>query len=102
VNSGLDKKLFGSTLHPPGLCFPVSLVVFGVGFLKYKAFSTMVNIALIISGVLFWLGNAGEIDSLLIIGDGLLLCVFCYMGYLAFGKNDMYSYMRQPIGQLNV
>jgi hypothetical protein len=29
VSSVLDKKLFAVTLYPPGLCFPVSLVVFG-------------------------------------------------------------------------
>lgn len=102
VNSVLDKKLFAATLYLPGLCFPVSLVVFGIGFLKYKVFSTVVNTGIILSGVLFWLGNAGEIDSILIIGDGLLLCMFCYVGYLMFGRNDMYSYMRQPIGQLNM
>src|SRR4029079_11056429 len=95
VNSVLDKKLFAVTLYPPGMCFPVSLVVFGIGFLKYKVFSTVVNSALIFSGILFWLGNAGEIDGLLIISDGLLLCVFCYMGYLMFGKGDMYSYMKR-------
>ena len=102
VNSVLDKKLFAVTLYPPGMCFPVSLVVFGLAFLRYKTFSTLVNIAFILSGVLFWLGNAREINSLLIIGDGLLLCLFCYVGYLMFGKSAMYSYMRQPIGQLNI
>ena len=101
VSSVLDKKLFAVTLYPPGLCFPVSLVVFGMAFLKYKTFSTVVNIAFILSGALFWLGNAGEIDSLLIIGDVLLLCLFCYIGYLMFGSSAMYSYMIQPIGQLN-
>jgi len=102
VNSVLDKKLFAATIYTPGLCFPVSLVVFGIAFLRYRTFSTVVNIAFILSGVLFWLGNAGEINSLLIIGDGLLLCLFCYVGYLMFGKSAMYSYMRQPIGQLNI
>jgi len=102
VNSVLDKKFFAATLYPPGLCFPIALVVFGIGFLKYKVFNTVVNSALIFSGILFWLGNAGEIDGLLIISDGLLLCVFCYMGYLMFGKGDMYSYMKRPIGQLNI
>ena len=102
VNSVLDKKLFAVTLYPPGLCFPVSLVVFSIGFLRYKLFSPVVNIALILSGVLFWLGNAGEIDSLLIIGDALLLCLFSYLSYLLFGKSDLYSYMLQPIGELNL
>jgi hypothetical protein len=102
VNSVLDKKLFAVTLYPPGLCFPVSLVVFGVGFLRYKLFNPVVNNALILSGVLFWLGNAGETDSLLIIGDALLLCLFSYMSYLMFGKSDLYSYMQQPIGELNL
>lgn len=102
VSSVLDKKLFAATLYPPGLCLPISLVVFGVGFLKYKVFSPVVNVAFILSGVLFWLGNAGEIDGLLIIGDGLLLSVFCYVGYLLFGKGDLYSYMKLPIGQLNI
>jgi len=101
VNSVLDKKSFAATLYPPGLCFPVSLVVFGICFLKYKMFSPIVNSAFILSGILFWLGNAGEIDSILIIGDGLLLCIFCFIGYLMFGRNNINSYMRQPIGRLN-
>ena len=101
VNSVLDKNSFAVTLYPPGLCFPVSLVAFGIGFLKYKVFSTSVNTAFIPSGILFWLGNAGEIDSLLIIGDGLLLCIFCFIGYLMSGRNNIYSYMRQPMGRLN-
>src|SRR5690242_20366759 len=99
VTSVLDKKLFAATLYPPGLCFPVSLVVFGIAFLKYKLFNPIVNLAFILSGILFWLGNAGEIDSLLIVGDSLLLVVFCYTGYLMFGNDGWYSYMKQPIGQ---
>jgi len=39
---------------------------------------------------------------LLIIGDALLLCLFSYMSYLMFGKSDLYSYMQQPIGELNL
>jgi len=101
VNSVLDKKLFAATLYPPGLCFPVSLVLFGISFLRYKTFDAVLNLAFILCGVLFWLGNAGEVDSLLIVGDALLLCVFCYIGYLLFGKSDLYSYMKQPIGQMN-
>src|SRR5215510_6850400 len=52
VNSVLDKKLFAATLYPPGLCFPVSLVVFGICFLKYRVFSALVNTGIMLSGVL--------------------------------------------------
>ena len=81
VTSVLSKKLFGATLYPLGLCFPVSLVIFGTAFLKHRLVNTLTGTAFIISGVLFWLGNAGEIDSILIIGDVWLLVTFCYVGY---------------------
>lgn len=82
VSSVLDKRLFAVTLYPPGLCFPVSLVLFGVAFLKFKLLRAFIGIALILSGVLFWLGNAGEMESMLIIGDAFLLLTLCQIGYL--------------------
>lgn len=87
VASVMDKKLFAVTLFPLGLCFPVSLVLFGVATLKYRVLNILTGIALIIAGILFWTGNAGEVDSILIIGDVWLLLAFCYVGYQAFGEN---------------
>lgn len=81
VASVLDKKLFAVTLFPAGLCFPISLVLFGVAFLKYRVLKTVIGIAFILSGILFWLGNAGEMESVLILGDIWLLLTFCYVGY---------------------
>jgi len=86
VQSVMDKKGFAVTLYPPGLCFPVSLVVFGIGFLKYHILNKLFSVALIICGVLFWLGNAGETDPVLIAGDALLLITLCYAGYLIFNR----------------
>jgi hypothetical protein len=82
VSSVMDKKLFAVTLFPPGLCFPVSLVLYGVAMLKLRILNVLAGVALIVSGVLFWTGNAGEVDSVLIIGDVWLLLTFCYTGYL--------------------
>lgn len=96
VQSVLDKKAFAVTLFPPGLCFPVSLIVFGISFLKYTIFSKLVAVAFIACGVLFWLGNAGEIDSLLIIGDAFILITFCYSGYIIYNNKTQYS-MQSPV-----
>lgn len=84
VQSVFDKNAFAVTLYIPGLCFPVSLVLFGIGFLKYKVLPFSFGFALILSGVFFWLGNAGEIDPVLVIGDAWLLVLFCWLGYLIF------------------
>lgn len=84
VQSVLDQKLFAVTLYPPGLCFPVSLIIFGIGFLKYKALNKMLTFAFIVCGVLFWMGNAMEIDPVLIIGDAFLLITLCCLGYNIF------------------
>jgi hypothetical protein len=89
VKSVLDQKGFAVTLFPLGLCFPVSLVVFGTGFLKHKILNKLLAAALIICGVLFWLGNAGEMELSQIIGDVLLLVTLCYAGYLIY--NDYQS-----------
>src|SRR4051794_29726336 len=91
VKSVLSERGFAVTLVPPGLCFPVSLVVFGIGFLKYKILNKFLAVVLIICGVLFWLGNAGEIEMAQIIGDVLLLVTLCYTGYVIFNEHQLHS-----------
>jgi hypothetical protein len=78
-------------LFPPGLCFPVSLILFGIGLLKYKLLGAAWGLAFMISGVLFWLGNAMEMDVVLIIGDVWLLGVFCSLGYRIFRDSPAYA-----------
>ena len=97
VASVMDKKFFAVTLFPLGLCFPVSLVLFGVAMLKYKVLNILTGIAFIIAGILFWTGNAGEVDSILIIGDVWLLLAFCYVGYQAFGETIKPSTEKLPV-----
>ena len=95
VKSVLSEKGFAVTLFPPGLCFPVSLVVFGIGFLKYKILSKFLAVILIICGVLFWMGNAGEIEMAQIISDVLLLVTLCYTGYVIFNEHQPQSAVLQ-------
>jgi hypothetical protein len=95
VQSVLSEKGFAVTLFPLGLCFPVSLVVFGIGFLKHKVLSTFLAVVLILCGVLFWLGNAGEIDPLLITGDVLQLVTLCYTGYVIYNDRQPHSTVLQ-------
>jgi hypothetical protein len=56
------------------------MVLFGAVFLKYKLVNVVIGIAFILSGIFFWLGNAMEIESILIIGDIWILLTFCYAG----------------------
>jgi hypothetical protein len=63
------------------LCFPVSLVLFGIAFLKYKPMHALVGYAFILAGLLFWFGNALEMIYVMVAGDAWLLAVFCYIGY---------------------
>ena len=95
VQSVLDQKGFAVTLFPLGLCFPVSLVVFGIGFLKHNLLNKLLDIALTICGVLFWLGNAGEIELAQIIGDVLLLVTLCYTGYIIYNDHQPQSTVLQ-------
>jgi hypothetical protein len=90
VQSVLDKNAFALTLFPPGLCFPVSLILFGIGLLKYKLLNTPLGFAFVVSGVLFWLGNAMEMDLVLILGDVWLLGLFCCLGYRIFRDSAAY------------
>jgi hypothetical protein len=91
VQSVLDKNAFAVTLFPPGMCFPVSLILFGIGFLKYKLLNTALSLALVLSGILFWLGNAMEMDAILVIGDVWLLGIFCSLGYRIFRNSMAYE-----------
>jgi hypothetical protein len=84
VQSVLDKKLFAVSLFLPGLCFPVSLVLFGFLFLIYRLLPAVLSVAFCIAGILFWIGNAGEVNAILVIGDAWLLLVFCWFGYVNF------------------
>ncbi len=86
VTTVLDKKLFAVTLFPLGLCFPLSLVVFGICFLRYKILSRLIGVSIFINGILFWLGNAGEMDKILIVGDAFLLITLCYVGYSIYNR----------------
>jgi hypothetical protein len=78
------NKAFALTLFPPGLCFPVSLLLFGIAFIKYRSFHFSVGIAFIIAGILFWLGNAMEINAVLVLGDAWLLALFVYTAFFIF------------------
>lgn len=80
VQNVLGEKAFAVTLFIPGLFFPISLVLFGIAFLKYKRLKPLLGIGFLAAGILFWLGNAMEIDTLLIIGDIWLLALFCLAG----------------------
>jgi len=100
VQSVLGQKSFGATLFLPGLCFPVSLVLFGVFFLKYGLLNWVIGIAFIVSGIFFWMGNALEIDSVLIIGDIWLLLTFCYAGYIIY-KDSIALPLREMATSIN-
>jgi len=63
VNSVLGRNLFGATVFLPGLCFPVSLIVFGIAFTRWHVTKKIAGINLIVSGIFFWLGNAGEVGN---------------------------------------
>jgi hypothetical protein len=91
VQSVLDKKTFAVTLFIPGLCLPVSLIVFGIGFLKHQLLNRFLGIAFIIAGILFWFGNAGELEFVLIVGDAWLLFLFVYFGYFYFRDKNAYK-----------
>ena len=87
VQSVLDKKLFAASLFFPGLCFPVSLVLFGFLFFRYRLLPTVLSFAFCVAGILFWIGNAGEVNPILVIGDVWLLAVFCWFGYVNFSSS---------------
>lgn len=89
VQSVLDRKGFAATLFLPGLCFPLSFIAFGIGFLKYKVLPPFYGFAFLASGILFWLGNAGEIDAILIAGDAWMIIVFFCLGSLLFRQRNI-------------
>ena len=91
VQSVLDKNAFAVTLFLPGLCFPLSLVMYGVLFFKYKLLPAALASAFCVAGILFWTGNAGEINSILVAGDVWLLAVFCWFGYVIFRRGVIYT-----------
>lgn len=86
VQSVMGKGSFAATLFLPGLCFPVSFLVFGIGFWKVRVFPTALSLAYLVTGILFWFGNAGEMEALMLISDAWLLVVFCWTGYCIFRK----------------
>ena len=75
--NAMDKDFIALLTYIPGLLFPVSFVVFGIGLLRVTAFNKIVSLLLITFGILFWLGNAGESDV------ALLSCYF--IGIITFG-----------------
>jgi hypothetical protein len=94
VQSVLDKKLFALTLYPAGLCFPVSLMIFGLGFLRYNTINRIAAFSLMLCSLLYWMGNAMAMDPALIIGDALLLVTSCYLGYYIFSTTKHLSPLR--------
>ena len=84
VQSVLGKNGFGFTLFLPGLCFPISLLAFGLGFLKHKVLPATLSLAFLAAGIFFFLGNAIEIDPVLIAGDAWLFFLFCSLVYFLF------------------
>lgn len=91
VQSVLDKKAFAVTLFLPGLCFPVSLLLFGIAFLKHRVLPAALGASFILAGLLFWLGNAMEINPVLVVGDAGLLLLFAALGYTVFTNNIRYA-----------
>lgn len=86
VQSVPGQKLFAAGIFIPGLCFPVSLVLFGIGFIKYKLLKPVIGIAFIACAILLWVGNATGLGAVVIFGDVLILLTFCYTSYLHFAK----------------
>lgn len=98
VQSVLDKNAFAVTLFLPGLCFPVSLVLFGIAFLKHKVLPAALGVAFCVAGLLFWTGNAMEMNLILIIADAWLLVVFCWLGFVVFKIGFNYPIVRLSPG----
>ena len=91
VQSVLDKGAYAPTLFFPGLCFPVSLILFGIGFLKHRVLPRPFAVSFIIAGILFWFGNALEINPLMVANDVWWLLMFCGLAYIVFINNVGYS-----------
>lgn len=91
VQSVLDKNAFAVTLFLPGLCFPVSLLLFGIAFLKHRVLPAAFGASFILAGILFWLGNAMEINPILVVGDVWLLLLFCGLGYTIFKNSGRHT-----------
>jgi hypothetical protein len=87
VQSVLDKGAYAATLFFPGLCFPVSLVLFGIAFLKHRVLPRAFAASFILAGILFWFGNAMEINPIMVTSDIWLLLLFCGMGYIVLAGN---------------
>jgi hypothetical protein len=87
VQSVFDKGAYAPTLFFPGLCFPVSLVLFGIAFVKHRVLPRAFAISFILAGILFWFGNAMEINPLMITSDVWLLLLFCGLSYILFTNN---------------
>lgn len=79
VQSVLGKQAFAVTLFPLGLCFPLSFVFFGIGFLRKKIETSLFGFAFILAGILFFSGNALESDIALVIGDVFMLALLLYV-----------------------
>jgi hypothetical protein len=91
VQSVLDKGAYAATLFFPGLCFPVSLVLFGVAFVKHRVLPRAMAASFILAGILFWFGNAMEINPLMVASDVWLLLLFCRVAYVVFTNNVRHS-----------
>ncbi|WP_158453810.1 hypothetical protein [Pontibacter korlensis] len=89
VQSVLGEGFFALTIYPPGLCFPVSLVLFGIAFLKYRLLNTFFGMALILSGLFFWFGNAVGLNLLLLAGDSWLLLTLAYLAFTIYSDSKV-------------
>jgi hypothetical protein len=87
VQSVLDKGAYAPTLFFPGLCFPVSLVLFGIAFLKHRVLPRPFGVFFVLAGILFWFGNAMEINPLMVFSDIWLLLLFSGLAYIIFTNN---------------
>ncbi|WP_128543048.1 hypothetical protein [Larkinella soli] len=72
---GIAASLFLGSLQ-----FPVGLVVLGAGVLRERSLPGFAGILLMACGLLFWLGNAMEIDACLLAGDTLTLSLLGWLG----------------------
>jgi hypothetical protein len=75
----MDQHAIDLLTYLPALLFPVSFVLFGIAVIKTKVFNILTGALLIVFGLLFWLGNAGESDAALISGYAVATVCFGLM-----------------------
>ncbi|WP_207509288.1 hypothetical protein [Telluribacter humicola] len=72
------NPLLPATIFLPGSLFPLSLIIFGIAVLRSQKYSFLPGLALILTGPLFWVGNALDVEPVLFLNDLILLGVFAW------------------------